>query len=156
MSKVFLKSIFHNIVVVFVGLGVGFAGVLLDSFFGIRGFVSDGTTLSGLLLITVGFLIRVWAVIYFYKYNMRVILLRPQKKLLTEGPYRFSRNPLYLGGNFFIFLGAALFFGTPLGLILVVINLFIVNYVIQREEKQLAKQFGKEWTSYKKRVRRWI
>jgi protein-S-isoprenylcysteine O-methyltransferase Ste14 len=57
------------------------------------------------LLLALGFLLRVWATVYFYRHSMRVISLEPQTALITSGPYRFSRNPLYLGGNVFIFFG---------------------------------------------------
>jgi Phospholipid methyltransferase len=56
--------------------------------------------------IAIGFLLRVWATFHFYEQHMKVISLVPQKKLITSGPYRFSRNPLYLGGNVFIFFAA--------------------------------------------------
>jgi len=42
--------------------------------------------------------------VFFYEQHMSVIRLEPQKELFTAGPYGFSRNPLYLGGNVFIFL----------------------------------------------------
>ena len=87
---------------------------------------------------------------------MKVISLVPQKKLITSGPYRFSRNPLYLGGNVFIFLGAALFLGSPAGIFLTAINILIVDIWIRREEKQLERDFREEWVYYKSQVRRWL
>ena len=87
---------------------------------------------------------------------MKVIKLAPQKKLITSGPYRFSRNPLYLGGNLFIFLGAVLFLGSPSGIVLTSINLVAVDFMIRREERQLARDFGEEWLAYRNKVRRWL
>ena len=87
---------------------------------------------------------------------MKVISLAPQKTLITSGPFGFSRNPLYLGGNVFIFFGATLLFGSPTGLFLTVINILLVDFMIRREERQLERSFGKEWILYKKRVRRWL
>jgi protein-S-isoprenylcysteine O-methyltransferase Ste14 len=87
---------------------------------------------------------------------MKVISLVPQKALITSGPFRFSRNPLYLGGNVFIFFGAALFLGSPTGLLLTAIHLPLMDLFIRREEKQLERNFGQEWVRYKKHARRWI
>jgi protein-S-isoprenylcysteine O-methyltransferase Ste14 len=87
---------------------------------------------------------------------MKVISLSPQRTLITSGPYRFSRNPLYLGGNVFIFFGSALLFGSPIALFMTAIHLPFMDLFIRREEKQLEKDFGEEWVRYKKQVRRWI
>ena len=105
------KSILHNLGVVLVGLGVAIIGTMLDLLIGIREFRSVLTAVFGFLFLLVGFLLRVWATYYFYQERMKVISLSPQRTLITSGPYRFSRNPLYLGGNVFIFLGAALLLG---------------------------------------------
>jgi protein-S-isoprenylcysteine O-methyltransferase Ste14 len=110
------KSILHNIGVVIVGFGVALIGTQIDSLMGIRGFASGFTTAVGCLLLSLGFLLRVWATFYFYEHRMKVISLEPQKALITSGPYGFSRNPLYLGGNVFIFFGAALSLGSPAAL----------------------------------------
>src|SRR5262245_13281911 len=101
-----LKSILHNLGVVGVGLGIGYLATLVDSVLGVSGFASPVVTATALLLLALGFLLRVWATNYFYAHKMRVISLEPQNALITSGPYRFSRNPLYLGGNVFIFFGA--------------------------------------------------
>src|SRR5262249_59036748 len=60
-----------------------------------------------------GFLTRLWATAHFYTHHMRVISLEPQSALITSGPFRWSRNPLYLGGNVFTFFGASLLLGSP-------------------------------------------
>jgi protein-S-isoprenylcysteine O-methyltransferase Ste14 len=64
--------------------------------------------------------------------------------------------PLYLGGNVFMFLGATLVLGTPSGVVLTIAHLPIVDWMMRREEKQLAQKFGEEWTRYTHKVRRWL
>jgi protein-S-isoprenylcysteine O-methyltransferase Ste14 len=150
------RSLLHNIGVVIVGLGVALLGAGLDFLFRIDGFQSLPTTAAAWLLLTAGFLLRVWAAFHFYQRQMKVISLSPQKTLITSGPYRFSRNPLYLGGNVFIFFGAALLVGTPSGLVITVVHLPLVEIMIRREERQLEQNFGEEWLRYRKRVRRWL
>jgi protein-S-isoprenylcysteine O-methyltransferase Ste14 len=122
-----LKSLLHNLGVVLVGFGFAFLGRRIDSFLGLSDFHSVFTAIAAWLCLVIGFLIRVWAAFHFYEQRMKVISLVPQKKLITTGPFRFSRNPLYLGGNLFIFLGAVLFLGSPTGIVLTAINLLLVD-----------------------------
>src|SRR5262249_48176799 len=112
-----VKSLLHNVGVVAVGFGFAFLGRALDSLFGFKSFKSLPAIATACLLLAIGFLLRVWATYLFYKRRMKVISLVPQNSLITTGPYRFSRNPLYLGGNVFVFAGAALFLGSPGGLL---------------------------------------
>ncbi|MGH9735772.1 MAG: methyltransferase family protein [Candidatus Acidiferrales bacterium] len=151
-----LKSVLHNVGVVLVGFGVAYIGTRLDLLIGWRQFHSAIATAAGWVLLDAGFLLRVWAAFDFYERKMKVISLEPQRRLVTTGPYRFTRNPLYLGGNVFIFFGAALLFGSPGALLIIAAHLPFVDLFIRREERQLAKAFGDEWIEYKKHVRRWI
>jgi protein-S-isoprenylcysteine O-methyltransferase Ste14 len=150
------KSILHNLGVVAVGLLVAFVGTRLDLLLGIHRFHFAIATIVGSLLIAIGFLVRVWATYYFYENRMKVISTVPQGTLLTSGPYRYSRNPLYLGGNVFIFFGAAFLLGSPTAIAITALHLPLVDLFIRREERQLAQNFGEEWINYKRRVRRWI
>ena len=151
-----LKSVLHNIGVVLVGFGVAWIGTRLDLLVGWREFHSIFATAAGWVLLDAGFLLRVWATFDFYERKMKVISLVPQRTLVTSGPYRFSRNPLYLGGNVFIFFGAALLVGSPSALLITALHLPLVNLFIRREEKQLEKNFGEQWLEYKKQVHRWL
>lgn len=151
-----LKSLLHNIGVVLGSIGLAYVGTLVDSLLGIRGFSSTVATAFGVLLLALGFLLRLWAVFHFYNHHMRVISLVPQGSLVTGGPYRYSRNPLYLGANVFCFFGAALLLGSPTTLILTVIHLPFMNLMIRREERQLEQKFGEPFRAYKMQVRRWI
>jgi len=151
-----LKSLLHNIGVVAVGFAFAFLGTRLDMLFGLHHFESAFATGAAWLLLLMGFFLRVWATFEFYRLSMRVIVLVPQNSLITSGPFSFSRNPLYLGGNVFIFAGASLYLGSPGGLILTVVNIFAVDIMIRREKKQLERNFGEEFIRYKRRVRRWL
>jgi protein-S-isoprenylcysteine O-methyltransferase Ste14 len=111
---------------------------------------------AGALLLAAGFSLRVWAAFCFYERRIRVISLEPQDALITSGPYHFSRNPLYLGGNVFIFFGTGLVLGSPAALIITAVHLPLVDWFIRREEQQLEAKFGQAWLDYKNRVRRWI
>lgn len=151
-----LKSVVHNIGVVLVGFGVAYVGARLDLLLGWRQFHTPVATAAGWILLDAGFLLRTWAAFDFYERKMKVISLEPQRRLVTTGPYRFTRNPLYLGGNVFIFFGAALLFGSPGALLITAAHLPLVDLFIRREERQLEKSFGEDWIDYKKHVRRWL
>src|SRR5215831_10493777 len=151
-----LKSILHNIGVVAVGFLFALVGAGTDRLLGVASFQSLFALVLGSALLAAGFLLRVWATYHFYCRQMNVIVLSAQTYLITDGPYRFSRNPLYLGGNVFIFLGASLVLGTPGGIVLTVIHLPLVNFMIRREERQLEQSFGDTWREYAQRTRRWI
>jgi protein-S-isoprenylcysteine O-methyltransferase Ste14 len=118
---------------------------------------TSASSLAGaLLLLGLGFLVRLWATFHFYVHNMRVISLEPQTTLITSGPYRFTPNPLYLGGDVFIFFGAGLLLGSPTALVVTALHLPLMDRFIRREERQLERKFGDEWRRYKGRVRRWL
>jgi len=80
----------------------------------------------------------------------------PATTFMVQGAYRFSRNPMYLGGSAF-FLGIGLMVGSlwvlaaylPLGL-------YLSLYVIPREEDYMERVFGEEYSAYCRSVRRWL
>jgi len=151
-----VKSLVHNIGVVAVGFGVALLGRGFDYLLGIRDFQWLVASIAGASLLAIGFFLRTWATWHFYQQQMKVISLSPQQTLITSGPYQFSRNPLYLGGNVFIFFGAALVLGSPSALVITAGHLPLMDRFIRREEKQLEEAFGQDWVRYKHRVRRWL
>ncbi|MBX5462429.1 MAG: isoprenylcysteine carboxylmethyltransferase family protein [Steroidobacteraceae bacterium] len=78
------------------------------------------------------------------------------QRLVTSGPYRFSRNPDYVGQALFVG-GLALVLAIPWVFPALLPALLIVRYgVIAREERYLERRFGEEYRRYCARVRRWI
>lgn len=81
---------------------------------------------------------------------------RSTSALTLSGPYRITRNPMYLGMAF-IHAGMALLFELTWALLLLPLVLFIVGtQVIAREERYLESKFGEEYRAYRARVRRWL
>lgn len=156
MTTNLFKSVQHNLGIVLFSLALAYIGTLIDSLLGLPKLTSSLAASAGVLLLVLGFLLRLWAVVHFYNHNMRVISLEPQGSLVTAGPYRYSRNPLYLGANVFCFFGAALLFGSPTALIMTAVHLPFMNLIIRREERQLEQKFGDSFRAYKRQVRRWL
>jgi protein-S-isoprenylcysteine O-methyltransferase Ste14 len=76
--------------------------------------------------------------------------------LVTDGSYRFSRNPIYIG-LVAIMIGIPLIFGSLWGLILTPLFILLLNhFVIQHEEAYLERKFGDNYISFKSRVKRWL
>jgi len=76
--------------------------------------------------------------------------------LVTEGIYRYTRNPMYLALTLML-LGIGIALGDGLGLLLVpCFMLCITHFQIVKEESALEKLFGDTYRNYKQRVRRWI
>ncbi len=81
---------------------------------------------------------------------------QPVAALVTGGPYRFTRNPIYLG-FLLIYLGFTLFAGTLWGLLAAPFLVWtITQAVIQAEEIYLGNKFGDTYKEYRSRVRQWI
>jgi protein-S-isoprenylcysteine O-methyltransferase Ste14 len=78
------------------------------------------------------------------------------RKLVTEGPFRFTRNPMYLGLTA-ISLGVAFCVGSwPMLLAPIAIFATANSVHIPFEEEKMRRQFGDAYDSYRRRVRRWL
>jgi protein-S-isoprenylcysteine O-methyltransferase Ste14 len=81
---------------------------------------------------------------------------RPDAKLLQSGPFRFGRNPVYLG-FLLIAAGVALRFGDLWLWLAVLASFALLRWmVIAREEAYLAARFNADYAAYRARVRRWL
>jgi protein-S-isoprenylcysteine O-methyltransferase Ste14 len=75
--------------------------------------------------------------------------------LITTGIYKYSRNPGFVGFDLF-FIGMALLFSNIVNILISCILLFLLHLQILEEEKFLSKVFGKEYTGYQKKTRRYF
>ena len=75
--------------------------------------------------------------------------------IVTHGPYRFSRNPLYLS-LIAIYIGITISVNTVWPLFFFPVVLVLISLVIRQEERYLEEKFGQKYLSYKTKVRRWL
>jgi len=111
----------------------------------------------GILLVVVGVVVPAWAVWLFRREGTEIDPTSPaNRKLVAEGPYRFTRNPMYLG-LVLIALGIAFWVG-PWPMFIAPIAIFATaNFVhIPYEEAKMARQFDAAYADYVRRVRRWV
>jgi protein-S-isoprenylcysteine O-methyltransferase Ste14 len=113
-------------------------------------------TFIGLILIGLGFLFAFNSISRFIKAKTGVVPFSESTTLITEGFYKYTRNPMYVGMNSFL-LGLLIILNNPLNLIFLIIFFFIVrNLFVIKEEIQMEETFGEKYLSYKAKVRRWL
>lgn len=96
------------------------------------------------------------AMLRFRRAGTSMVPMRPTTALVTSGPYRLTRNPMYVGMAC-LYLGVALLLGVIWALALLPAVLLAVDrLVIAREERYLDAKFGGPYRTYKSRVRRWL
>lgn len=117
---------------------------------------SGWLALAGYVLIGLAILIDVWALMTFRRHRANIRPDRPATKLIVDGPFTFSRNPIYLAnvlltaglglalGNRWLVLGAAILF------------VLLQELAIKPEERHLRRLFPDLWTTYSALVRRWL
>lgn len=155
MVKNIIKSFLFSSSLILLGLFLTNTISRLDSLFGIINFQSMTSTAFGMLFLVGGFILRFWATFLFYESGINVVALHAQKALITSGPYRFSRNPLYLG-LICIGLGSGLLAGSLLTILFTIVGFIFADYWIRYEEKHLEQIFGEEYRKYKNNVPRWL
>jgi protein-S-isoprenylcysteine O-methyltransferase Ste14 len=134
------------------------AGFAAEPLVGLRTFGMDRWLLvgAGVALLLAGFAVAQPAVGLFGRAGTDRKPWRPTTAIVTAGPYRFTRNPMYVGMSL-IYAGLAMAFDGPVALLLLPVVLVIIRvYVIAREESYLAAKFGETYLDYKSRVRRWF
>lgn len=111
---------------------------------------------AGVPVVALGAWFSIHADALFKRHGTEVKPFRQSKLVVIDGPFRFSRHPMYLGflgvlGGMAILAGTV----TPLIVFGLMIWLFTVHFVIP-EERHMEAQFGDQYREYKARVRRWF
>ncbi len=118
------------------------------------GQMSPRTTLIGIVLMVIGEAWRMWGVATAGTVTRR--RSRNVQKLVSHGPFAWSRNPLY-NGNFLLWMGIITISGVlwflPVATVIFAIEYY---YIVRYEEGVLESIFGEEYLSYKSRTPRWF
>jgi protein-S-isoprenylcysteine O-methyltransferase Ste14 len=137
-------------------LGALAAGLLLDRFLPLAAFEARPAAIAGLGFLALGALLMFLGMREFQRAGTDYRPYKPTTRIIESGPFRFTRNPLYLSLTL-IYAGIALSLGSSWALVMLVPVLVIIRYgVIAREERYLTHKFGGEYLRYKEQVRRWL
>ena len=110
----------------------------------------------GAVLALASFALVSWGFLEMRKAKTHVDPYKPTTAIVTTGPYRFSRNPLYIALTL-AYLSASIWTGTPEAFLALPVVLVVLQQgVIKREERYLEGKFGDLYRAYKARVRRWV
>lgn len=103
-----------------------------------------------------GLLMGLWAIGYFRRGDTTIIPFEQSSSLIVDGPYRLSRNPIYLS-MVLVLLGVWLLLGSLSPVLVVLLFVWwISTRFIVKEEQHLETQFGRHYLEYKEKVRRWV
>lgn len=110
----------------------------------------------GWLVVAIGLALFVWTLWTLARHHTTVNPYGGATELCTDGPFRFSRNPIYLG-DWILLAGVSLLLHTLWPLVFVPLIWIMLRFgVIRHEEAHLEGKFGDAYRAYKARVRRWI
>ncbi len=131
-------------------------GFLIDFFFPVAVLPNSVQYAVGFALIGAGLIVFASAIREFLKAGTNIPTRKPALVVVTSGPYRFTRNPIYLSMSIF-YAGIAVAADSIWVLALLLPVLVIIHRgVILREERYLEGKFGEEYRQYKASRRRWL
>ena len=133
------------------------SGLAIDTFLRLAPYLQGPWNWVGMIPIVFGIVLEVMGTVAFWKYGEGTPHpAAPPRWLVWEGPYAYTRNPLYLA-RFAILLGSSLLLGS-IGVLLLLGGLVLsIQFVLlPREERRLASRHGRAYEEYSTRVGRWI
>jgi len=126
----------------------------LDRYFGLPEFISKPfSNVVSLPFLIIGTILWLWCAGKFFKTKGTPVPINPPPKLVTDGPYTYTRNPM-MTGLFMVMTGIGILFGS-ITLIFIMTPLFVFMSILEFkyiEEPELEKRFGKEYREYKGRT----
>ena len=147
------KRVFYPPVWLVLGLITIF---VLDQYLPLVRFSGQLATAAGSVAILLGLLLLVFAGGSFRQADTDMIPFREVRALVTDGVFRYTRNPMYLGMAL-ILLGTSCTTGIVSGLAVPLLFVVIIEFrFIRPEEELLREQFGEDFEEYCRRVRRWL
>jgi protein-S-isoprenylcysteine O-methyltransferase Ste14 len=138
------------------GLTVGIGAWLLLPGLELPGALVLALRILGVLCIAAWLGLGVWSARAMRRAGTTPALDRPTTALVQNGPYRYSRNPIYLAIAL-LYLGINLVLANLWGALLLPVWMALVEWAaIRPEERYLEARFGVEYLAYRKRARRWL
>jgi protein-S-isoprenylcysteine O-methyltransferase Ste14 len=126
----------------------------LDRFFGFAEFISRPASMAiSAPLLATGLILWLWSAVKFFKTKGTPVPVNPPPKLVTDGLYAYTRNPM-MTGLFMVMAGIGIFFGS-ITLTFIMTPLFVFMSILEFkyiEEPELTKRFGTQYTEYKKKT----
>ncbi|HEU4476122.1 MAG TPA: isoprenylcysteine carboxylmethyltransferase family protein [Methyloceanibacter sp.] len=143
----------------FLFLGALALGCLLSLILPIPPGLAQPNTLAlaaGLTFVAIGFTLAALSVRRFQLAGTSVVPGEPSTALIVNGPYAFTRNPIYIG-FVLAYFGLAIML-TSLWVLILLIPVWVIlqRGVVEREESYLERQFDEPYRQYKARVPRWL
>jgi len=128
----------------------------LDLLFPTQKIIIFPNNLIGVLIIVGGISLIVSAAILFKKEGTPKNPFKKPTVMISSGPYKFTRNPMYVGVTL-VSLGISVLIGTYIMFLAPLAFFLTINFTfIPREEKIMENLFGQKYLDYKKKVRRWL
>lgn len=115
-------------------------------------------TAIGLVLMLIGYLLYQLSTAYRVKHSgggPGEIWRMPPERLITSGPYGYTRNPVYAGHLLFL-VGLTVALKSELAAIILIVTGVLFHLRVLRDEQRLTELFGQPYVEYKGRVKRWI
>jgi protein-S-isoprenylcysteine O-methyltransferase Ste14 len=132
------------------------AGRLLQHFFPAPLIPPELGHVAGALLVSLGVANDIWCALTLRKHRTTILPHRPVSALVTSGPFRYSRNPIYIA-ELALTLGLGLLLRSPWMILLIPLLFFaLVKLAIEPEERHLEQKFGAEFQQYAARTPRWL
>lgn len=119
-------------------------------------YASPTATAVGRSVILIGLILMSVAAIMFWHHRTTVMPKRTPESIITAGPYRFSRNPIYVA-DAIVLAGYTISLGSILALFLVPVFMWTIQKrFIQGEEIHIRAEFGAAYVAYCAQTRRWL
>lgn len=140
----------------FLYVGMLLLGLLLQQLVPVNPLPRAFSRVAAAVLLLPGLGLIFWSLWLFLQARTSPLPMRPTTAIVRSGPYRWTRNPMYLG-MLLTYAGVALLFDIFWALVLIPAVMALVGrLVIRREESYLEATFGEEYRRYLGEVRRWI